>query len=311
MSNKRGQLNCTTNTKNVGYGTCFLDWKIIKGALLYDNPRTFSDAEIAALQTTLQDDAANDIKGNRLFPMHNFVAPTDNTEAVVVESFDYGSRQITRDGFNDWSFQYVDGGACLQGALRTHNGKKYVLFYDKEFKIMGWGKSTGYSTIPLEFFYAEPFKLATGANVAKYLVRFVFDPKYSNEEVDFVKADFDVSEVTGLSDINIIQNSWNQNTGVANVTLQTACGSDNIFDLYPTQIVAGLFQAFDDQGNVVPVASVARVTGTKTYNFTLSHTAMPDNGIVTLSGKAISVLDAGGVVGYEIGSTDLAVHGSF
>lgn len=310
MSNKRGQLNCAENRKNVGFGTCFLDWKIVKGALLYDSPRTFSAAEIAAMQDTLAADAANDVKGLRMFPIHNFVAPTDNSEDVVVETFDYGSKAITREGDNDWTFQYVQGGACLQNSLRTHNGSAYALFYDKDNKLMGWKKSTGFSTIPLQFFHANPFKLATGANTAKYLVRFVFLSTYSNEESDFVKLDFDPNEITGLQDIEIIMNSWNQDTGVANVTLQIACGAENIFDLYNGQIDETSFTASDEDGNTVDVTAVAPVSGNKTFNITLDVADLPDDGIVTLRGAAISHLVSQNIEGYEIDELELTVVGS-
>lgn len=306
-----GQLDCSTNTKNVGFGACFLDWKIIKGMFLYDNPRTFTPKEIEVILATLQADASADIKANRMYPINNFVAPTDNSEAVIVETFDYGSRQITRDGFNDWSWQYVDGGSCLSSSLRTHNGPAYVLLYDKNNKIMGYNSSNGFSTIPLEFFYAEPFKLATGANVAKYMVRIVFDPKYSNEYVGAISAGVDLSQVEGLEDVNIVVNSWDQNTGIANVTLQTSCGSINLFTQYKAQITPSVFLASDDIGDAIPVASVAPVNTNQTFNITLSHVHLPDNGIVSLSGVIVSELNTAGIVGYEIGAAQLAVHGSY
>jgi hypothetical protein len=310
MATKRGQLNCSENTKNVGYGSCVLDWKIIKGAFIYDAPRTFTDAEIADLQATLEADASKDSKTGRVFPVHNFIAPTDNSEAVVVETFDYGSKQPVRDGFNDWTFQFADGGACLSNALRTHNGKRYVLFYDKDFKIMGWKKSAGFSTIPQEYIYTSPFKLATGSNVAKYLIQFVFDPKYSNEEADVVKSPFDLSEIVGLQDVEIVVNSFDQDTGVANVTLQTICGADNIFDQYNAQLVGASFTASDEDGNTVAVSTVDPVTGNKTFNIGLNVADFPDSGIVTLKGAAISVLTGQNIIGYEIDSVDLTIAGS-
>lgn len=310
MANKRGQLNCAENTKNVGFGSCFLDWKQIAGALLYDNPRSFTDNEIAALEETLAADAAKDVKASRMFPIHNFVAPTDSSENVVLETFDYGGKAIVRDGDNDWTFQYVDGGNCLQKALRTHNGKRYVLFYDKENKIMGYNKSGLLAAIPLQFFYAHPFRLATGSKTAAYMVQFVFLAKYANEESDFVKADFDPSEIDGLQDIDILVNSWNQDTGVVNATLQISCGAENIYDLYNAQIVAASFTAYDQDGNAVAVSSVAGVAGSKTFNITLAVGDLPDDGTVTLAGVAVSVLVGQGIVGYEIGSAELEVVGS-
>lgn len=310
MANKLGQLSCLENTKNVGFGGCFLDWKQIRGALLYDKPRTFSASEIAALETTLLSDAAADAKSARMFPIHKFVAPTDNSEDVILETFDYGSKAIVRDGDIDWTFQYVDGGGCLSKALRTHNGKRWVLFYDSEFKIMGYDLRGQLSAIPLQFFYASPFKLATGSTTAKYMVRFVFESKYANEESQFIKSSFDPSEIAGLQDIDIILNTWDQDTGVANVTLQIACGAENIYDLFNGQIVAATFTAYDADGNVVDVESVAAVPGSETFDITLDVADLPDDGIVTIEGVAVSVLVGQEIEGYEIGEVEVTVVGS-
>lgn len=310
MANKLGQLACLQNTKNTGFGSCFEDWKQIVGALIYDSPRTFTLDEIAVLQATLAADAAKDNKATRMFPISNFVAPTDGSEAVVIETFDYGAKAVVRDGDNDWSFQYVDGGNCLQKSLRSHNGKRWVLFYDKENKLLGYDKDGLLSAIPLQFFYAAPWKLATGSKTAAYMVQFVFLAKYVNEDGQFVKATFDLSEIEGLQDINILLNSFDQDSGVANVTLQTACGSENVYDLYNGQIVAASFTAYDEDGNAVAISSVAPVAGSKSFNVTLATGDFPDSGNVTLAGAAVSALVSQGIVGYEIGTVDLEVVGS-
>lgn len=310
MSNLRGQLTCSTNTKNTGFGSCFLNWDIIKGAFFFDNARVFTDAEIATLQETLNAAATDDIKQNRMFPIHNFVAPTDNSEKVITEKFDYGAEAIVRDGNINWSFQFTDGGACLNNAGRTHNGPSNVLFYDNSNKLIGWNKTTGLSTIPMQYIYFAPFTLRTGSKTTGYNVMFSFLPKYINEEAGFVAADFDLSEIVGLQDIDIIVNSFNQNTGLVNVTLQTDCGSNNIYDLFSAQIDISVFQAADQDGNSVTVSSVAPVAGNKTFNITLDASDFPDDGTVVLSGAEISDLVTKNIEGYEIGSADLTVVGS-
>lgn len=310
MANKRGQLNCDTDRRNTGFGTCFLNWKIIIGAFLFDSPRVFTDEEIADLQATLDEAATDDIKANRMFPVHNFVGPTDNSEKVITEKFDYGAEAIVRDGNINWSFQFVDGGACLNNAGRTHNGPSNVLFYDADNKLMGWNKTSGLSTIPLQYVYFAPFTLPTGSKTTGYMVMFSFLPKYINEEVGFVKAPFDLAEITGLQDIDILLNSFDQDSGVANLTLQAACGAQNIYDLFSGQIAVGSFTAYDEDGNAVDITSVAPVAGNKTFNVTLNPGQLPDNGTVTLSGAVVSVLVDEGIVGYEIGTIELEVVGS-
>src|ERR1700733_1565552 len=133
------QLNCDTTRRNTGFGGCPVDWKLIAGCFLFDAPKVFSAPEIAALQQTLQNLASSDTKSTRMYPVHNFVNPTDNTEATVYQTFSDGSKAKVRDGVYDWTFQITQGGFCLLQALKTHNsnGGTYALFYDKEFKILG------------------------------------------------------------------------------------------------------------------------------------------------------------------------------
>src|SRR5574337_691119 len=80
-------------------------------------------------------------------------------------------------------------------------------------KVMDWRDN--------QYVYFAPFKLNDGSKSTGYFVSFSFFPQYINEEVDFIQADFDLSEIVGLKDVKIVVNSFNQNTGVANVTLQT------------------------------------------------------------------------------------------
>src|SRR5579859_3772271 len=117
------QLNCAIGRKNTGYGGCPVDIKLIAGAFIFDNPKVFSAAELANLQLTLQNLAWSDTKANRAYPIAQFVNPTDNTEAPVVQTFADGSKAVVRDGVFDWTFQFTAGGFCLLQALRTHNSK--------------------------------------------------------------------------------------------------------------------------------------------------------------------------------------------
>ena len=310
MANILGQLTCSTGTKNTGFGSCFLNWDIIKGAFFFDSKQSFTPAQIAVLQDTLNNAATNDVKSQRMYMVHNFVGPIDNSEKVITEKFDYGAEAIVRDGNINWSFQFVDGGACLNNAGRTHNGASNVLFYDNSNKLIGWLVNGDLATIPMQYIYFTPFTLRTGSKTTGYNVMFSFLPKFVNEEVGFVAATFDLAEITGLQDIDIIVNSFNQNTGVVNVTLQTDCGAQNIYDLFHAQISTATLTAFDADGNTIAVNSVTPVAGNKTFNIGLSVASFPDSGTVTLAGAAVSVLVEELIEGYEIGSAALEIVGS-
>ena len=313
MANKRGQLNCSKNSKNTGYGSCPLDWGLFLGAFIFDSPRIFTDAELQNLATTLNDAAVDDTKDARMYPIHGFLGPTDNSESVVIEKFPYGAEAIVRDGNINWTFQFKDGGACVNNAGRTHNGQAYVLFYDRfkaKNRLIGTYNSAGLQTIPLQYVYFAPFKLNDGSKSTGYFVNFSFFPQYINEEVDFIQADFDLSEIAGLKDVKIVLNSFNQNTGVANVTLQSDCGANNIYDLFHAQITRSTFTAYDEDGNVVAIDTVTPVPGNKTFNIGLHALDFPASGVVTLAGASVSVLVAELIEGYEIDSVELEVVGS-
>lgn len=300
---KLNQIDCVTGYKNVGFGTCVFDPKLIAGALLFPESKTFTAEEIADIQTTLQNLAKADNKSGRLFPIHKFVAVTDNTEDVVLQTFDYGAKQIVRDGDYDFSFQYLDGALCLHTALRTFNGPTPFLLYDKKNNIIGTKSNGLLSTIKPHFFHANPWKLATGSATAAYMVRFSFLPEYINENLGFVPAGFDLMDVVGLKDVEIVVNSYNEGTGVANVTVQTLCNKVNLANNLATELAAaGLWVAQNEEtGGTITVTNAAAAAG-KTFDITVD-TGDSDypaaGGAFLLNLAAVSVLEGADVTGYE------------
>lgn len=309
------QLNCDTNRRNTGYGGCPVDWQLIKGAFLFESPKTFTEAELADLRTTLDNLAKSDTKSLRCYPINNFVNPTDNTEQPVIQTFADGSKAVVRDGVYDWSFQFTQGGFCLLQALRTHNsnGGVYALFYDNNKKILGYNNNGSLAAIPLQFFYADPWKMNTGQAVAVYMARFVFSTNYVNEDAEYTQADFILSDVVGLQDIKLVINTFSSSLGAANVSVITECGGSNLYDAYSADLVAALWLATNkDTGGVVTVTSVTPVASSKTFNVQFNHSDpdYPTSGTIDLTLAAPSVLDVAGIVGYEAEIAQLPVPNS-
>jgi hypothetical protein len=310
---KLNELNCSVFTKNTGFNACYLDWKLFKGAFIYQSPRTFSAAELANLETTLQDDAFSDVKSTRAYPIHNFVALTDNTEDVIIQTFDYGAKAIVRDGDYDWTFEFQDGGACLTRSGRTLNGKQYMLFYDSENKILGQDLNGQFSTIPLQFLYFKPFKSATGSAAASYGMRAVFNARYGNEDSAVVKSDFDLSEITGLQDIVLEKNGFNHNTGMLNVSIVTDCGASDLYGQYSAKFTVGLWNASNTQtGAPITITSVTPIAGTSSFNVQLLHSDpdWPADGTISVGLAVPSLLTAAGIAGYEAVVLEVDVSGS-
>jgi hypothetical protein len=308
------ELNCATNKRNTGFGNCVFDPKLIAGALLYDNERSFTAAELTDLQATLQADAANDTKSSRMMPVHKFVALTDNTEDETLQTFDYGVKIVVKDGDYDWVFQYIDGANCLQQALRSHNGKKFVLFYDKDGTILGYQKNGLLTTIPVQF-YAKNWKAASGSAVAQYMIRFIFSANYVNEDLGFVKADgFNLEDISGLQDLELVIDSFSDGGGVAVLSVMTKCGRSNVGETYNQELVSSsLWKATNQEtGGDITIATVTYNATTKKYTVTLTpgDTDYPDDGVIELSLKAPSVLAAADVEGYECIPAELTVSSS-
>lgn len=307
------ELLCAENTRNVGFGSCVLDIKTIEGILLYDANRTFTAEELVDLQATLQADAFADNTDQRMYPLGNFVSVADNSEDVSITTFDYGSKVINREGNYDWTFRFTRGATCVLNGARTHNGDRYALFYDKDKVIYGRDVDGQLTTIPV-LFYAQPAKIATGADTTQYLLRVIFKPNYLNEDSAFAKVDFDISAIEGLQDIKLVVNSFNDATGVADVSVQQLCGALDLYSLYSADLIAALWKATNaSTGAVITITSVTPVAGTSSFTVTLS-TADPDypgdGGIINLTLVAPSVLNAAGIEGYEATTTKITIASS-
>lgn len=298
------QLNCAANRKNTGYGAgCPMDWKIIAGAFIWDQPKIFSAVELANLQTTLQNLAWSDTAATRCYPIGSFLDPQDNTEDPAIQTFTDGSKAKVRDGVYDWTFAFTAGGFPLLQALQTHNGNGsvYVIFYDKNNNILCYNNGGNAAAIPLQIFDAKPWKMNTGQATAVYAVHFVFGKQYANENADYFNAGFDLSQIVGLQDIRTIVNGFNQTTGLANLTFLTENGGSNLYDLYSADFTTSIFQAINgDTGGSVAITSITPIVANKSFNLQLNHSDpnWPADGNVVVSFKAPSVLAANGLTGF-------------
>ncbi len=304
-------INCLQDVGNTGFGSCVLDFKNIVGAIRL--PKGL-EIDITALQTNLIAAAQNSNKALRALPFYNLLATTDGTEDIVVQSFATGAKKVVREGFNDWKFQYVDGGLTLHKNLRMMNNiDADFLFIDADNKIMclAGSTSTKIKGIPVTggFFHAHPWKLNDGSKVAEYIVQFTMPVKYTNDLVNVVEADFDIpSTVLGLQDVTVTGVAG-ATAGVYDMTLVTTSVGTNLGDLYPTELAAaGLWTAKNTATDAaITISGVSYNATTKKFVLTLTTTAppYPATGTVTINLAAPSVLAAAGVDGFE--STAAAV----
>lgn len=309
------QINCANTRKNTGFGGCNVDWKIIAGAFLFDGPVSFTRAQLAELQETLQAMAWQDSKTGRCYPIANFLNPADSTDDPTIQTFTDGSKAKVRDGVADWMFQFTAGGYCLLQALRTHigNGSEWVIFYDKENKLLGYNLNGELAAIPLQIFDALPWKMNTGSEVAKYAVHFVFDVTYINDFGEYAKADFPLQNIVGLQDIKLQILGFNHATGVASVNVITECGGSNLYSQYSAQLIASLWNAQNsDTGATIAILTVTPEAGSQTFNVGIKTTDVnyPTNSDINLFLSAPSLLSTAGLPGYECEVATLEVISS-
>lgn len=228
-----GALNCTSLVGNTGVQPCFLDFKFIQGAILA--PKGFQ-FDVTTLQTTLAAGLYNASKSARLFPVYDFEAPKDGSEAKVIQTMANGQKHVVREGFNQWGFQYVAGGLSLHKNLRTFNGSNWDFFFidndsqgQKIFGITG-STATKLKAIPSDggYFWAEPWKMNDGSKIAEYMIEFVFKSALVNDQIAFAQATFDFpTTLPGLDDAIIGASATVNGTSKNfNVTVTNPLGVD-------------------------------------------------------------------------------------
>lgn len=229
------KLTDLTTIGNTGVGGLFFDPKIIVGAFLC--PKGY-EIDVVDLQTNLIAATHNASKKARIYPIYDFLSPKDSTEEKIIQQFNTGAKKPVREGFNDWGFQYVQGGLSLLQELRNFNGSLYdFIFLDSENRLIGIQGSavTKLRAVPSDggFFWANPWKSNDGTKVAEYMLQFVFHVRYLNDLVAFVETGFDVqSTIYGLQDV-ILKVETGGVAGTYKVTAKTKVG-ENLAEKYPT-----------------------------------------------------------------------------
>lgn len=300
------ELQCLTTAGNTGIGSCFMDIKNIVGAILA--PKGY-ELDVTTLQATLKAAALNSNAATRLYPLFDFETTSDSSEDKTVQTLGTGAKHVVREGFNDWTFHYVEGGLSLHQQARKFNGNAWDFFFiDAENKILGIAGSTStkIKAIPTTggFFWANPYKLNDGSKITEYGLQFVFNVKYSNDLVKFVKADFDIpSTIYGLENVDLVGSSAGT-PGSYGVVAKTSSVGTNLWDLFATELAsASLWKATNKEtGGVIAITSVtAGSSVNKNFVFALntSDADYPTTGQhVNIDLEVPATLDAAGVEGF-------------
>lgn len=265
---------CATSYGNTGFGDCFLEPSKFVGAIQVPSNFEISESDLSTLQSFLETKIHAAI-GTRIFPYHNFISVTDNTEDVNITTTDYGAKYINRDGFYDFSFRYLKGGVQLhQEVAKNAGSNKYFLFYDDNGTLYGYTTGGKLKGIPVDIFYANPWRLPTGADQASYLLRFIINPVYMNKgNLGFIKVkealNFNLFDILGLQDVVLVLIESNSN--VATIQVRTKISDVNLYDAYKTNLLlTAAWKAFKSDGSASSVTTVADNAAEEGFDVTVN-----------------------------------------
>jgi hypothetical protein len=266
---------CATEYGNTGFGDCYLEPSKIVGAFQVPSNFQIAESDLEDFQTFLVNKIHAGI-ASRIFPYHNFISVTDNTEDATINTTDYGAKIFIRDGFYDLTFRYLKGGVQAHQEFQKNEGSnKYFLFYDDNGVLYGYTSGGVLKGIPVDLFKVLPWRPATGAEAAQYLMRFSINPLYMNKgNLGFIKVkdalEFNLFDILGLQDVELTLIDLVDN--VATVQARTKISDVNLYDAYSTnlqQVTAWVFKN-KETGAAITVTSVATNADEEALDVTLN-----------------------------------------
>lgn len=291
------QYLCSALFGNTGIGQCSLIPKEIKGFFIVPRNFVITQANADALQSYLETAAANDLPTERIYPVHNLVGITDNSEEPVRETLGYGGNATLRQGNYSWTFRFLDGGLCLLRSLQRFNQQPVsILFYDADGVLFGRKVSTGLAGVPVIDFNANKWTPSDGSVIAGFTVTIEMDSRYLNQDLAVIQDEnVDLTSILGLQ--TAMLNVTAASASSVTVQVMAACGGVNLYDLYAAQLAdETVWTAVGVSGAAQTISAVAGVPASKSFTLTFTPTRTE---ATNLNLVQVSDLETAGINGFE------------
>lgn len=307
---------CLESGGNTGYGQCFFDLDVMKGMFIVSQDFALTEDQLASVDTVVAALEAATIaaKSSRAYPLHKWVTPTNNSSDVTLQTFGNGAVRVTSEGKYDFTYQYLDGGMCLNKSLRKFNnsGGWAAYFYDNSGQLVGYKVGNTLKGIPLDLLYIPKMTPADYSNATVYAVRVSFDPVYLNDKFGIVEAD-DFTTWESIKGVNDVALTATREAAVITATASSGCAGTNLYDLFSDELaVVGAWVAKNKAtGAAITIDSVTANADAEGWDITLDDgDADYTTGAVTLSLATAAALDALDVAKYESNVIDVVITGS-
>lgn len=257
--------NCSKNQRNTGLGTCPFNPDLIRYIMAVPKGTTFTAADLADIQTVLQDGFLADAYADRFHLFGAFESIDNQSEDRQQQTLGYGRKVTTRDAQYYFNFQYLDGYMCAHKNNLAFNGRQseYDWFFIDNANVV-WGTTTISAGLTLfkgyDFseFYEQNFMPKDGSNDTIFMLSVgLANAKQMNQDFHSITLDFNIADLQRVMDVELQQLSAITGTGEVNILLAGGCGADNLVDTYAALVATGNFVVQNAQtGAAITITSV-------------------------------------------------------
>lgn len=293
---------CDQSGANVGFDDCTIDPKLPQFIIRVPKSFELTEADMADSATVmakLQAATKADLFADRIFPYPKQVLVTDNSTDTTYQTLGAGFSVPVNEGMYDWTLQYIRGGKCLNDRLRAfnRNGNDYFFVIDADGRLFGRKVGTSLKGIPANYIFTDKLKIATDQAITVYAYRVNFMPTYFNENGGSIPLNLsELEDLAGLQ--NIVPDLVAPRiTTTFKFRPTTGCGGVNLYDEFSAELADPALYTFIRDGVSIVISSVTADPTTKSLTVVLASA-----GDGTFGGSTVTLLDAAGVVGYEIKS---------